>query len=99
MTDSFKELLETVRRFAEEHGLIVNPRTGPEYYVRHVVQHGRCPCDKTRLECPCPQALDDVESTGHCLCRLFWKDVETYEEQMGKSKEPPDQSGSLPVQP
>lgn len=95
----YGELLEKVKEFAEANDLILNLRTGPEYYLSNIMRFGRCPCDKTRLECPCPQALDDVEATGHCLCRLFWKDAATYEEQMGKSKEPPDQSGSLPVQP
>ena len=95
---TYKELVEKVKEFAEANNLILNPRTGPDYYIRHVVHLGHCPCDKTRGICPCPQVLDDVEATGHCLCRLFWKDAATYEDQMGKSKEPPDQSGPLPVQ-
>ena len=67
--------------FAQEHKLIINPN-GYEYYIESFLMFNCCPCDKRRLHCPCPESIADIEKRGHCLCKLFWRDYNTYREQM-----------------
>ncbi|KTB48883.1 hypothetical protein DEALK_17300 [Dehalogenimonas alkenigignens] len=64
-------------KFAHEHGFIIHAM-GYEYYLNGVKRFGHCPCDKMRPACPCPQSIEEVESKGHCLCGLFWKDYGVY---------------------
>lgn len=64
--------------FARDHNLVINPGKGYDYYIEGFLQFGRCPCDPKRLECPCSNAIEDVQQKGHCLCNLFWKDLDTY---------------------
>ena len=74
-----RELLD----FAHEHNLVMNPK-GYDYYIESYLMFNCCPCDKSRLECPCPEALEEVASKGHCLCRLFWKSYKVFKEVMFK---------------
>jgi len=66
--------------FADEHKLLIDPSRGMEHQVDNYFRFGHCPCDPTasRTRCPCMYALIDVKETGHCLCRLYWKDLETF---------------------
>ncbi len=64
--------------FADKHSLVINPAKGMEQYVKNIFEFGCCPCDKTRDCCPCSQALQEIEKMGHCLCRLFWRDLDTF---------------------
>ena len=64
-------------RFAASHKFVVNP-AGYKYYTDGFLKFGCCPCDKTRLSCPCEQAVDEITSLGKCKCQLFWRDYETY---------------------
>lgn len=66
--------------FARDHGLVIHPGKGYDYYVEGFLQFKRCPCDPKRLSCPCDEAIEDVKREGHCLCRLFWRDLDTYKE-------------------
>ncbi len=81
-----KQMLLNIQAWAKEHSLILNPRTSPDYYINHVLTFGSCPCSKHRPNCPCPESVEDVRQTGHCLCKLFWKDEQTYYDQMGGKK-------------
>lgn len=65
--------------FAQEHGFIINPK-GWDYYIENINMFSYCPCDKTRKHCPCPEAVTEVPEKGHCLCRLFWRDFDTFKE-------------------
>ncbi len=66
--------------WAKEHNLVINPSKGYELYIRQFFEFGRCPCDKTgkRTKCPCPESLEDVKERGWCLCRLYYRDLETF---------------------
>jgi len=66
--------------FAQEHHLLINPAKGFEQVLDAFMRFGFCPCDPTRARtsCPCNLALADVAEKGHCLCRLFWRDFETF---------------------
>jgi ferredoxin-thioredoxin reductase catalytic subunit len=71
-------LRKTFLEFAIEHKLVINPSLGYTKHSDSINRLGCCPCDNTRKACPCEQALGEVESMGHCLCQLFWKDYQTY---------------------
>ena len=64
--------------WAVTHNAIINPSKGMEMYVENFFKFGHCPCDSNRTMCPCTEALDDIERKGCCLCRLFWRDLETF---------------------
>lgn len=67
--------------FAQEHKLVISPN-GCEYYIESYLMFDCCPCDKNRSHCPCPESIMDIEQMGHCLCKLFWQDYRTFQEQM-----------------
>lgn len=64
--------------WATEHNLVINPSKGMEVYVQNILTFGYCPCDSNRPDCPCPESISDVAEKGHCLCRLYWKDLDTF---------------------
>ncbi len=66
--------------FARDNNLVIHPGGGFEYYVKIFYESGHCPCDKTRPDCPCPEAVNEVREKGHCKCCLFWRDLDTYKE-------------------
>lgn len=69
-----------ILHWADRHNLLINPSKGMEFAIEGFIKVGRCPCDHTqkRLECPCMESLEDIKETGHCLCKLFWKDITTF---------------------
>ncbi len=76
---------QQLRRFsvidwAEEHNLVINPSKGMETAIESFAKFGYCPCDpsKSRTNCPCQESLSDIKEVGHCICRLFWKDLNTF---------------------
>ncbi len=66
--------------FARDHGLVIHPGGGFEYYLNNFSQCGHCPCDKSRLSCPCPESVEECKVNGCCKCHLFWRDLDTYKE-------------------
>jgi ferredoxin-thioredoxin reductase catalytic subunit len=86
--------------FAQDFNLVINPAKGMELQVEYFFRFGFCPCDSTRqrTSCPCDQALDDIKKTGHCLCKLFWKDMETFKKLFEEKDEtivaPQDSDGA-----
>lgn len=63
--------------FAKFHNFIITP-VGFQYYVDAFAEFNTCPCDRSRKDCPCSEAVQEVETQGKCLCQLFWKDYQTY---------------------
>ncbi len=80
-------LLEDFRRIASGEGLTLNPDTERLEKVaglmtENLVLTGArfCPCKQshplntdTDTTCPCPEWKEEIESTGHCFCRLFYR--------------------------
>jgi ferredoxin-thioredoxin reductase catalytic subunit len=66
--------------FAQDNGYVINPARGYEYYVESFVKFKACPCDANRLDCPCPEAVDEVKTQGWCKCRLFWESYEIFKD-------------------
>jgi len=88
-----------ILEFAREFKLVVNPAKGMELQVEYFFRFGFCPCDPTRqrAKCPCDEALEDIKKTGHCLCKLFWRDLDTfmkiYEEDDEKTADAKNSTG------
>ncbi len=66
--------------FARDNNLVIHPGRGFEYYTNNFFEVGHCPCAKERLDCPCPESIEEVGKDGWCLCRLYWRDLDTYKE-------------------
>ena len=64
--------------FARDNNMVIHPGGGYEYYIKTVFEVGHCPCARERLECPCPESIEEVKKDGWCKCRLFWRDLDTY---------------------
>lgn len=69
---------QEILMYAKDHGWVINPSKGMEQYVQNWFEFGHCPCDDTRLMCPCEQAEEEVAKDGYCRCRLYWQDLETF---------------------
>lgn len=66
--------------YARDNNLVIHPSKGYEYYVESYFKYECCSCDPSRLNCPCPEAVNDVKETGCCKCRLYWRDFDTFKE-------------------
>lgn len=75
--------------WAKMNDWVINPSKGMEIYVENILKFGYCPCDPKRPDCPCPESAIEVERKGHCLCRLYWKDLDTFRATLnaGRKKE------------
>jgi len=84
--------------WAATHNLVINPSKGMEQAVDNYLEFGYCPCDVTRSRtvCPCPESLQDIEATGHCLCRLFWRDYEAYRAILKEDVDEQENGGGSP---
>lgn len=66
--------------FARDKGLVIHPGRGFDYYIEGYFKFGHCPCDESRSDCPCAEAIEECKNDGWCKCRLFWRDLDTYKE-------------------
>ena len=64
--------------FARDNSLVIHPGRGYDYYADNYFEVGHCMCDSNRHDCPCPEAIEEVKRDGWCLCRLYWRDLDTY---------------------
>ncbi len=76
------EQVMAIVKYAQEHKLLINPGSGYSYALDKLRKFYRCPCDVTREHCPCDQSLEEVKTLGHCKCHLFWRDLQTWVDQM-----------------
>jgi hypothetical protein len=67
--------------FARDNKLVIHPGRGYDYYIDSYFMFNRCPCDATRLDCPCNEAVAECKETGWCKCRLYWRDYDTFKDQ------------------
>ena len=73
-TRSSAEVATDIDAFARLHHLHIQPGKTPESWAEIVVRMKGCPCEPERLNCPCADALDDIEQEGTCRCNLFAND-------------------------
>ena len=73
---------QSICDFARDNGFVIHPGRGYDYYVESYNMFNHCPCNKTRKDCPCFEAVEEVTKKGHCLCNLFWRDLDTFKEKM-----------------
>lgn len=71
------EFRKRILDHAEEHGFLINLSKGFEPFVQDMLHLGFCPCTN-RKHCPCPESIDEVRNDGHCKCRLFWLNYDTF---------------------
>ncbi len=66
-----EDVIRELKEFAKSNGLVV---ANSDCLVRHaqsVLELGRCPCVDDRTECPCGDALADIERLGRCECGIL----------------------------
>ena len=71
-----RELLD----FARDNNLVIHPGRGYDYYIDSYFMFNACPCDTSRLSCPCPESVKECKEMGHCKCKLFWRDHDTFKD-------------------
>lgn len=64
--------------WSRDYNMIIHPAIGYAYFVDNFAQFSCCACDKTRLECPCPESIIEVKEQGYCKCQLFWRDIDIF---------------------
>lgn len=83
-----KKTLQAKRReicdFARDNNMVIHPGRGYDYSIESFFMFACCPCAPARKHCPCPESIKEVEVTGHCLCRLYWKSLDIFKEEMIK---------------
>jgi ferredoxin-thioredoxin reductase catalytic subunit len=75
---------------AKKHGFIINPGTGYGYAMDAIQKFHSCPCDRSRLSCPCEQSVDEVAKQGWCKCHLFWRDYQIFQDTNLPVWKPPE---------
>ncbi|MCJ7790902.1 MAG: helix-turn-helix domain-containing protein [Dehalococcoidia bacterium] len=63
---------------AIEKGWFINPSKGMELFIQNIIQFGRCPCDESRPDCPCPESAAEVADKGRCRCGLYWASYQVF---------------------
>src|SRR4030042_119147 len=79
--------------YALEHNFVIDPSKGMETFIDNIITFGRCPCDSSRLDCPCPQAPEEVARNGRCRCTLFWADYRAFRKILRPMKGEEDGTG------
>jgi len=65
--------LHRLEEIAERNNLRLFNVKGSLYdRVRTITDSGgRCPCNKQRPHCPCPESILECRTKGECFCRVF----------------------------
>ena len=67
--------------FARDNNLVIHPGKGYDYYIDSYFMFDHCPCDATRLNCPCPESVGECKEIGWCKCKLYWRDHDTFKDK------------------
>lgn len=80
-----EEQYRKMLRFKNEYGLKTNPLKSLREWAEHIIidRGGYCPCNNTRPQCPCKEALSEIKENGKCLCGKFFS-PEKFEEIWGE---------------
>jgi len=65
------EVRDRIRKFAMGHDLLLADPQSLEAHIAKYLELGHCPCVESRKECPCSEALHDIEKSGRCACGIF----------------------------
>ncbi len=67
--------IDKMEKFVLDNKLGIHPKRiiigGIPYMAEIFLLNHHCPCKIDRLECPCKEALDEIDNYGFCECRLF----------------------------
>lgn len=72
-TNQERATLKRLANFASKNNLELFNVKGSLYdRVKTITASGgRCPCNKERLYCPCPEAITECDNNGECFCRVL----------------------------
>ena len=85
-----KKVVQESKEHAQNNGFYLNPdKNMVKGIVKGLLAREKewgqryCPCrnipknlaERKKIICPCAYHFDEIEKDGHCLCRLFVKDV------------------------
>lgn len=73
----FGQLARAIVEHAIKNGFVISP-FGFGNYIDNVNEFKCCPCAPERKICPCTQSESEVKEKGCCLCRLFYRDYQTF---------------------
>jgi len=65
------EVISELRQFAREHGFLLAQSECLRAHADKYIDLGHCPCVDSRLNCPCEEALSDIERLGRCECGIL----------------------------
>ena len=66
-----EEIKRKILAFCKAHDFYVHPAKDLDNHVKRVIEIG-CPCDSRRRECPCEQAVEEIEQgRGACACTIL----------------------------
>ncbi len=66
-----EDVIRELREFAKSNGLVVANSDCLARHAQRFLELGRCPCVEGRTECPCSDALADLERLGRCECGIL----------------------------
>ncbi len=86
-----QEVFDRLMAFATLHGLDITPARGNiQRRIKIIADLDcRCPCKPKERTCPCPESINEANTTGECFCRLFEKKGWDW----GKDKKKPKKKG------
>ncbi|GAI43674.1 unnamed protein product [marine sediment metagenome] len=67
-----ERIKKNILTFCKAHDFFVHPAKNLDDHVERVIEIGCCPCDPRRKECPCEQAVEEIEQgRGICCCSII----------------------------
>jgi len=64
-----------MEQFASDNELVIHPNRVKQGGIPHMADifllNHHCPCKPDRHECPCAEALSEVQLVGYCEGRLY----------------------------
>ena len=86
----FNKIMSELKNYAEKNEILLNPdKKVTDFIIKSLLEREKkfgqkyCPCRKIsgdaeedkKIICPCIYHLEEIKKDGHCLCRLFVKNV------------------------
>lgn len=65
------QVVGDLAEFAEARGLLLPDPECLKAHAEKYVALGHCPCVESRPDCPCDEAMNDVERMGRCECGIL----------------------------
>ena len=83
-------VIEELTAYARRHILVLPQEDCLTAHAVRYVELGHCPCDERRPNCPCGEALDDIDTMGRCECGVLIDPIKLLENRKQRSESKPD---------